>query len=71
MTTMLFLRSNPAGWLLMNMTLLMPSIASPCTQALAVRMREYAFDTPPNCTYVAVFFAAWLYVCVHDLDETA
>ena len=39
--------------------------ASPCTRALVVRMHEYAFETPPVCTYVAVFFGMWLYVHVH------
>jgi hypothetical protein len=71
MNTTQFLCSDPAGWLPMNRTPLLPSIASPCTRALAVRMREYAFETLPLCTYVAIFVGMWLYVRVHGLEGTA
>ena len=40
MNTTQFLGSDPAGWLSMNRTPLLPSVASPCTRDLAIRMRK-------------------------------
>ena len=49
-------RSDPAGWLAMNTTTTLFLRSDPAMYTSpAVHMREYAFETLPVCTYVAVF----------------